>query len=117
MHLRVPSSWDVAERGGHHDGDAEAAAHLHAGLHYALRATPRQANRVLLILSKMFSLAEDWGLAPAGGDPCRFVVRYCQGMRRRYLTEHEYRRAGRALRELETESPMRARLPRCVSSC
>ena len=79
------------------------------GLHYALRATPRQANRVLLVLSKMFSLAEDWGLAPVGGNPCRFVVRYRQGMRRRYLTEDEYRRVGRALRELETESPMRAR--------
>ena len=78
-------------------------------LHYALRATPRQANRVLLVLSKMFSLAEDWGLAPAGGNPCRFVVRYRRGMRKRYLTEDEYQRVGRALRELEAEGPMRAR--------
>ena len=82
--------------------DAEA-------LHYALRATPRQANRVLLVLSKMFSLAEDWGLAPMGSNPCRFVVRYRERMRKRYLTEDEYRRVGRALCDLETESPMRAR--------
>ena len=82
--------------------DAEA-------LHYALRATPRQANRVLMVLSKMFSLADDWGLVPSGDNPCRFVVRYGEGMRERYLTEHEYRRVGRALCELETESPMRAR--------
>ena len=82
--------------------DAEA-------LHYALRATPRQANRVLLVLSKMFSLAEDWGLAPLGSNPCRFVVRYREGVRKRYLTEDEYRRVGRVLCELETESPMRAR--------
>ena len=78
-------------------------------LHYALRATPRQANRVLLVLSKMFWLAEDWGHAPSGGNPCRFVVRYREGMRQRFLTEDEYRRVGRALRELETESPLRAR--------
>ncbi len=82
--------------------DAEA-------LHYALRDTPRQANRVLMVLSKMFSLAEDWGFASLGSNPCRFVVRYREGMRKRFLTEDEYRRVGRALRELETESPMRAR--------
>ena len=82
--------------------DAEA-------LHYALRDTPRQANRVLMVLSKMFSLGEDWGLAQAGGNPCRFVVRYREGMRKRFLTEDEYRRVGQALCELESESPMRAR--------
>ena len=82
--------------------DAEA-------LHYALRDTPRQANRVLMVLSKMFSLGEDWGLAQAGHNPCRFVVRYREGMRKRFLTEDEYRRVGRALRELEAESPMRSR--------
>ena len=82
--------------------DAEA-------LHYALRATPRQANRVLMVLSKMFSLAEDWGLVPSGGNPCRFVARYREGMRQRYLTEDEYRRVGQALCELEAEGPLRAR--------
>ncbi len=82
--------------------DAEA-------LHYALRDTPRQANRVLMVLAKMFALAEDWGLAPAGGNPCRFIVRYREGMRERYLTEDEYRRVGQALCELETEGPVRAR--------
>ena len=82
--------------------DAEA-------LHYALRDRPRQANRVLDVLSKMFALAEDWGLAPSGGNPCRFVVRYRRGMRERYLTEDEYRRVGRELCVLETESPVRAR--------
>ena len=81
--------------------DAEA-------MHYALRDTPRQANRVLMVLAKMFSLAEDWGLAPLGSNPCRFVVRYREGMRERYLTEDEYRRVGRALCDLEMESPMRA---------
>ena len=82
--------------------DAEA-------LHYALRATPRAANRALGVLSKMFALAEDWGLAPPGGNPCRFVTRYRQGMRERFLSADEYRRVGRALRELEARSALRAR--------
>lgn len=82
--------------------DAEA-------LHYALRATPRAANRALGVLSKMFTLAQDWGLAPPGGNPCRFVARYRQGMRERFLSADEYRRVGRALRELEAQGALRAR--------
>ena len=85
-------------------GRAEIAA-----LHYRLRATPRAANRALMVLSKMFSLAEAWGLAPPGGNPCRFVIRYKEGMRERFLSPDEYRRTGRALRELETKGPLRAR--------
>ena len=85
-------------------GRPEAAA-----LHYALRATPRAANRALMVLSKMLSLAESWGLVPPGGNPCRFVVRYREGKRERYLTPDEYRRVGRALRVLEAQSPLRAR--------
>ena len=72
--------------------DAEA-------LHYSLRATPRAANRALGVLSKMFALAEDWGLTPPGDNPCRFVARYRERMRERFLSADEYRRAGRALRE------------------
>ena len=52
-----------------------------AALHYALRDTPRAANRALMVLSKMFSLAEAWGLAPAGRNPCRFVLEYKEGKR------------------------------------
>ena len=73
-------------------GPPEAAA-----LHFGLRDTPRAANRALMVLSKMFSLAADWGLAPAGGNPCRFVRKYKEGMRERFLTPDEYRRLGRAL--------------------
>ena len=85
-------------------GRSEAAA-----LHYSLRDTPRAANRALMVLSKMFSLAEDWGLAPAGGNPCRFVLRYREGMRERFLTEDEYRRIGSALCELEARGGAAAR--------
>ncbi len=85
-------------------GRAEVAA-----LHYRLRETPRAANRALMVLSKIFSLAEAWGLAPGGGNPCRFVLRYKEGRRERFLTEDEYRRVGRALCALEAEGPVRAR--------
>ena len=78
-------------------------------LHYGLRETPRAANRALMVLSKMFSLAEAWGLASTGGNPCRFVLRYKEGRRERFLTEDEYRRVGRALCELEAEGPVSAR--------
>ena len=85
-------------------GRAEVAA-----LHYGMRETPRAANRALMVLSKMFSLSEAWGIAPAAGNPCRFVLRYKEGSRERFLTEDEYRRVGRALCELEAEGPGPAR--------
>ena len=85
-------------------GRAEVAA-----FHYRLRETPRAANRALMVLSKIFSLAEAWGQAPPGGNPCRFVLRYKEGRRERFLTEDEYRRVGRALCELEAEGPVQAR--------
>ena len=84
-------------------GRPEASA-----LHFGLRDTPRAANRALMVLSKMFSLAEDWGLAPAGGNPCRFVRKYKEGMRERFLTPDEYRRLGRALCALDAGGPLPA---------
>ena len=80
-----------------------------AALHYALRDTPRAANRALMVLSKMFSLAEAWGLAPAGRNPCRFVLKYKEGKRERFLSSGEYRRVGLELRGLEAEGPGPAR--------
>ena len=85
-------------------GRAEVAA-----LHYRLRETPRAANRALMVLSKIFSLAEAWGLASGGGNPCRYVLRYKEGRRERFLTDDEYRRVGRALCALEAEGPVPAR--------
>ncbi len=72
-------------------------------LHYKLRDKPYQANHVLGVLSKMFSLAEAWGLAPPGSNPCRFVRKYRKHKRERFLTEDEYRRLGRVLDEAEAE--------------
>ena len=87
--------------------DAVTREHVSA-LHLGLRRTPRAANRALMVLSKMFSLAEAWGLSEADGNPCRFVVRYREGKRERFLTPEEYRRVGRSLAELEAEGRVTA---------
>ena len=39
-------------------------------LHRALAETPRQANFVLAVCSKVFSLAEAWAMRPEGSNPC-----------------------------------------------
>ena len=79
-------------------GRAEVAA-----LHHGLRATPSVANAVLGLLSKMFKMAEAWDLLPAGSNPCRAERRFRTRKRERFLTQEEFRRLGRALRDLEAE--------------
>ena len=74
-----------------------------AALHYALRDRPGTANPVLWVLSKMFSLADAWGLRPAGLNPCRTVRRYRTHYRERFLNREEYRRIGRLLCEAEAK--------------
>ena len=68
-----------------------------AALHHDLRALPYQANRTLAILSKMFNLAELWGLRPDGLNPCRHVKRYKEKARERFLSQVEIARLGYVL--------------------
>ena len=72
-----------------------------AALHYRHRATPYQANRILEVVRKMFNLAEAWGLRTDGGNPCRFVQKYKEKRRERFLTDEEFQRLGRVLAEVE----------------
>jgi integrase len=65
------------------------------------RAAPYQANLVLAILSKMFSLAEVWGLRPDGSNPCRHVERFPERKRERMLSPAELARLGDALASFE----------------
>src|SRR5215469_9387365 len=66
-------------------------------LHHANRTAPYQANRVLAVLSKMFNLAERWGLRPDGSNPCRHVERFAERKRERMLSPAELARLGDAL--------------------
>jgi integrase len=68
-----------------------------AKLHHANRAAPYQANRVLAVLSKMFNLAERWGLRPDGSNPCRHVEKFAERKRERMLSPAELARLGDAL--------------------
>ena len=70
-------------------------------LHYTMRATPAMANRTLDLLSRMFNMAESWGLMPEGRNPCRRQKKYREQPRERFLTAAEFRRLGRALDEAE----------------
>jgi len=65
--------------------------------HHANRAAPYQANRVLAVLSKMFNLAERWGLRPDGSNPCRHVEKFAERKRERMLSPAELARLGGAL--------------------
>lgn len=60
-----------------------------AALHHSLRSTPYEANRMLAMASKMFSLAERWGLRPDNSNPARNIDRYREEKRERYLTNAE----------------------------
>src|SRR6266851_4537672 len=66
-------------------------------LHHANRAAPYQANRALAVLSKMFNLAERWGLRPDGSNPCRHVEKFAERKRERMLSPAELARLGDAL--------------------
>ena len=73
-----------------------------AELHYKLRDMPYQANRVLEIGNKLFNLAELWKLR-TGSNPCKFVRKYREKKRERFLTDEEFRRLGDVLTEMEAE--------------
>lgn len=70
-----------------------------ATLHHSLRQTPIAANRVLALVSKMFNLAERWGLRPDGSNPCRHVERFPESRRERFLNDDELARLGAVMEE------------------
>jgi integrase len=72
-----------------------------AEFHHNLRDIPYQANRTLGVLSKMFNLAEVWGLRPDHSNPCLHVKKYPEQKRERFLSLEEYASLGKTLREVE----------------
>jgi integrase len=52
-------------------------------------------------MSKMFNLAEAWGLRPDGSNPCRHLERYPERGRERMLSAAELEQLGDALRDYE----------------
>ena len=85
-------------------GQAEGFGHHRADVvrfHQSMKAKPGAANRCLALLSKMFNLAEKWGIRPDGTNPCRHVEKYPERSLERFLSLAELARLGAALREAE----------------
>jgi integrase len=74
-----------------------------AKLHHDLRHIAYDANRCLEMISKMFNLAEMWGLRPDGSNPRKHIKKYPEEKRERFLSPAELRRVGEVLREMEQE--------------
>ena len=74
-------------------------------LHQELRTAPYQANRVLSMLGKFFNLCEKWKLRPQGSDPCKYVPRFKEEKRRRYMNQGEQETVMRLLMEKKSQYP------------
>lgn len=70
-------------------------------LHNKIGATkPYEANRLLELLSKMFSLAEQWGFVPEGHpNPARKIVKFKEVKRDRWVTPEELPRLAKSIGE------------------
>lgn len=68
--------------------------------HQGLRDTPYQANRAASMLSKLFNLAEDWGLRQAGTNPARRIKKFREEEKKRFLSDDEQNRLGEVLAEV-----------------
>ena len=74
-----------------------------AKLHHDHRDIPYQANRTLGVISKMFNLAEVWGLRPDGSNPTRHIKKYPEEKKQRFLSPKEIGTLTRVLAEVEAE--------------
>jgi integrase len=71
-------------------------------LHSRLKDKPYQANRLLRVLSSLYTFAAKDNAVPDGFNPCQKVEFFREETRERYLTSEELKRFGDAVREAET---------------
>ena len=84
-----------------------------AKFHHDSRDRPYQANRNIEIISKMFNLAELWGLRPDGTNPRRHIKKYPEAKRERFFSSSELGAIGRVLNEMDAE---RIELPSAIAA-
>ena len=77
-------------------------------LHGGLSGTPAMANLAVDVVSRMFTMAEAWGMVADGANPCREIAKYRERKRERFLTDGEFRRLGRVLGEAVREGEVSA---------
>jgi integrase len=97
----------LAVKDGRH-ADPEASKRSGYGGGAVVTGGPGVANRCLALLSKMFNLAERWGVRPDNTNPVRHVGKYAESKKERYLTADEFERLAKILSEAEngrTENP------------
>ena len=92
----------VIPRLGNHRVNEVTRADI-AQLHHELRHIAYDANRCLEMISKMFNLAEMWGLRPDGSNPRKHIKKYPEEKRERFLSPAELKQVGEVLREMEAE--------------
>src|SRR6476661_9006696 len=71
-------------------------------LHSKNAHRPYQANRLLRVLSSLFTFAGKAHVVPFGFNPCRGIEYFPEEGRERYLTTPELAQIGEAIREAET---------------
>jgi integrase len=72
-----------------------------SGLHFALRETPVTANRVVAVLSSLFSWSERHGHRPKLSNPAHGIEKNKENSRERFLSPRELARLGIALSRAE----------------
>ena len=72
-----------------------------ARLHSKIGDKPYQANRLLAVISSLYTFAERRGLVPENCNPARKIEKFPEDRRERFLTNDELERLGTAIREGE----------------
>lgn len=72
-------------------------------LHHSLKDHPYRANRVLALLSKFFNWCEKFGYRDDGRNPCRFVEKYKEEKRQRFLSAAEQLRLTQVLNDAKRD--------------
>jgi integrase len=85
---------------GKHKADKITSAEIQR-LHSKNAHTPYQANRLLRVLSSLFTFAGKTHIVPVGFNPCRGIEYFPEEGRERYLTTLELAQIGEAIREAE----------------
>jgi len=81
-------------------------------MHHAISAkNPYIANRVRAVLSKIFNMAEAWGLRDDNSNPCRHIEKNPEAKRERFLNKDELGALHKALKDAEM---MQIELPSAI---
>lgn len=71
--------------------------------HKSMRDTPYRANRALALFSRLMTLTEHWEWRDQGTNPCRFVGKFKEESRDRFLNAQEITSISIAITELTAE--------------